>query len=84
MNRKRIAKEWGRFLVGFFFSLLAVPLLLFHFFFFVPGGNLSEFYSPLFDKRSALVAWLLVFFPYLLFQLVRSAVWAWKTSREKQ
>jgi hypothetical protein len=82
MNKKRIAKEWLLFLGCFFFGLLALPFLLF--LFIARGGiKLSEFYSALVDKRDALTSWLVVIFPYLLVQLVRSAVWAWKTARNK-
>lgn len=82
MNKKRIATEWLLFLGCFFFGLLAVPVLLILFF---AHGNVkvSDIYLGLVNKREALVTWLVVFFPYLLVQLVRSAVWAWKTARNK-
>jgi hypothetical protein len=40
----------------------------------------SLFYSAL--RRGETVPWLMAIGPYLLFQLVRSVVWAWKTTRK--
>lgn len=84
VNKKRIAKEWLYFLGFFFFGLLVVPLLLFVFL--VSSMKLSKVYSDFFSElgggHDALIVWLFVLGPYLLFQLARSIIWAWKTARK--
>jgi len=92
LNKKRVAKEWLYFLGCFLFGLLLPPFLFaVNFEFFKFGSfvgtcktfskKLLEDCSMLVDKREALIAWLFVLGPYLLFQLVRSVIWAWKTTR---
>jgi hypothetical protein len=82
MNKKRVAKEWLLFLGCFLFGLLVLPAplavllhrdqaLLF----------LPLFYSELLEKHYALINWLVVASPYLLCQIVRSVIWAWKAAR---
>jgi hypothetical protein len=83
MNKKRIAREWLYFLGGMVFGFIVLPVFLsivFHLF--SLNFGLSSFYFALVEDRPALpLAWLLVLGPYLLFQLVRSVIWAYKSSR---
>ena len=88
MNTKRIAREWLYFLGSFFFGLLVLPslMLVVARFFTHPTDSaaselLSAFYSGLMKRRDALITWLVVFAPYLIFQFVRSVIWAFKTAR---
>ena len=86
MNKKRFAKEWLYFLGWFLFGLLVLPSLLSVVFGFFThqaiSESISKFYPALVKKQEAsLIAWLVVIGPYLVFQLVRSVVWAWKTAR---
>ena len=77
MNKKRVAKEWLYFLGAFYVGLLVLPLGEV---FFRADYTLSV-YSVLVDKQVALIGWLIVLGPYILFQLVRSVIWAWKIAR---
>ena len=82
MIKKRLAKEWLYFLGCFLFGLLIVPLLLLiiaRLFIDHDNSNLSDFYSLLVAKGDWLTAWLLVIGPYVIFQIIRSVIWAYKT-----
>lgn len=91
MNKKRIAKEWLYFVGGFLFGFLGffvVPFII-HIIF---GVKLGEFYRDFFwsfffqreyGRGDILASWLVVWGPYILFQLVRSIVWAWRTVKTK-
>ena len=83
MNKKRLAKEWLNFLGLLFIGGVGLPVLLAAIF-----AERARFwhqlglnYAALVDKREFWTAWLLALGPYLLFQLARSVVWAWKTAR---
>ena len=80
MIRKIVAREW-LYLLGFVVaSLVVVPfpvMLLLN-----PRLGATGFYKALFDSGEWLVAWLIILVPYLAFQLVRSVLWALRTSRE--
>jgi hypothetical protein len=82
MNKQRVAKEWLYFLGCFFFGF-TVPSLPFLFFGEEIKGT-SSFYSALFVGKEKLIAWVFVLTPYLLFQLVRSVIWAVKAARESK
>lgn len=80
MIRKTVAREW-LYLLGFIVGglvLLPFPVMLI----LNRRQGASGFYKALFDEREWLVAWLIVIAPYLAFQLVRSALWALRASRE--
>jgi hypothetical protein len=83
MNKKRIAKEWLYFLGCFAFGFFVLPLLLFIIVAPMKGLKFGKFYSEFYDPFSGgegfWFFWLFVLGPYLLFQLIRSIVWAWKT-----
>jgi hypothetical protein len=85
MNKKRVAKEWLYFLGCLLFGLLVLPLLMFVLFGTFAHKSITEFFSEFFSAltggRDALITWLFVLAPYLLFQLVRSVIWAYKTTR---
>jgi hypothetical protein len=74
-NKKSIAREWLYFLL--FFSIgLIIPVLLRLIF---SEVKLGEFYECLIGEEDCfLVAWFLVIAPYLLFQFIRSIIWARK------
>jgi hypothetical protein len=89
-TKRRIAREWLYLLACILFGLTVMPFLLFLilivFFFPDQHGTLAEFFrgfcSALAGKeKEAFVAWLIAAGPYVLFQLVRSVIWAWKTIR---
>jgi len=86
MNKKRIAKEWLYFLFWFLFGLFILPGVLIYLFNSNPFREaVSNFYSALFGDRRLGVAiglWIFIFAPYLIFQLIRSVAWAWKTIRK--
>lgn len=79
MIRKVVAREW-LYLLGFVVAgLVVVPfpaMLILN-----PRLGASGFYKALFDGREWWVAWLIVTAPYLVFQLVRSVLWALRASR---
>jgi hypothetical protein len=84
MNKKRIAKEWLYFLCGMLVGFLVLPLILS----FPFGYTMGDFYMEIFGlflrnhiTLPSICAWLVAVSPYLLFQLVRSIIWAYKTSR---
>jgi hypothetical protein len=91
VSRKRIAREWLYFVLGIAAGVLLVTLvgvmtekaLIDHKI--VRGLSsvwsgettiLGEFFGP-----STLTPWLILFFPYLVFQLVRSIIWAVRVLR---
>ncbi len=79
MKKKFIACEWLYFLLFVpLFGVLILPFLLMNIF----GDenvSLSNFYSSLIGNEDAFwVAWLIVLFPYIVFQLIRSIIWALK------
>jgi hypothetical protein len=80
VTKNTVAREW-LYLLGFIVgSLVLVPfpvMLILN-----PRQGASGFYRALFDGREWFVAWLIVIAPYLAFQLVRSVLWAVRTSRK--
>ena len=85
MNKTVVAKEWLYFLGCLLFGLVVFPFLLFIVFGLLNPTDItvfySRFYSGLLGGHDALITWVVVFIPYLLFQVVRSVIWAWKTTR---
>jgi hypothetical protein len=85
-TKRRIAREWliflGLFSVGLVGLLVSFNMTLGHLDFPHPTA-LSWCFSELFENAGggAIRCWLFVLAPYLLVQLIRSAVWAWKTIR---
>ena len=78
MNKKIVAQEW-LYLLGFVVASLVVlplPLMLI----LSPQEGASGFYKALFEGEW--IAWLIVITPYLMFQLVRSVLWALRALRE--
>lgn len=71
-----VAREWLYFLAGMSVGLLFVPLAVF----LISGERESvpTFYSGFFEALLGFrgVAWLVTLSPYLLFQLMRSVIWA--------
>ena len=96
MNKKRIAREWLYFVGCLAIGIVAIPFILC--LIFSPFGEegfgevYGGFYSNLWKSllggedvavEDFAVAWLFVLGPYLLVQLLRSLVWAWKTVRTR-
>ncbi len=87
MTPKQIAREWLYLLGGLFFSqifVLTLSLLT------SDNGFIGDFYSALFLPTKSyhspiekIVAWVVTLAPYIIFQFVRSIVWAVKTIRQK-
>ena len=83
MNKKRFAKELLYFLSLFFVGILVLPALLTV----ILSGRerfwaeFGLFYAALVDKSQFWIPWLVALGPYLLFQFIRSVIWAWKTTR---
>ena len=88
MNKKRIAREWLYFVGCLAIGLIAVPFILSlivivsqpsegervgHFY--------HKFYEEMFSGHDVVFFLIIVLGPYLLVQLIRSLVWAWKTVR---
>jgi len=90
MTKKQIAKEW-LYLLGFLFLFLVITLITT----ILSGDNFSKSYSSFFELlflptggseykvHEKIAAWIFTFSPYILFQFVRSIVWACKTVRQK-
>lgn len=89
LSKKHIAREWLYLLGGIAFGFVVAPFVVYAFFSLMHRIHdasipitLAEFYSRVFssfpDDRSSLVV---ILGPYLLFQLFRSLLWAWKTGR---
>jgi hypothetical protein len=74
--KKIIAKEWltlmGFLLIGF----TALPALIMAF-----GGQIKMglFYSALFSGSDRAISWLVALSPYILYQFLRSLIWAIRT-----
>ena len=83
MIKRRLAREWLYFLGFLLFGLFLLPALLTLVFPSRDGfaDELGQFYEALGGEGDAELAWLVVFGPYLLIQLIRSVIWAWKNSR---
>ena len=84
MNKKAFAKEFLIFIGSFLFGFLMVPAFLT----FMLDGNLRAlegFYGVLFAESNGdtFRAWMIVFGPYLLVQLIRTAVWSTKHIKKK-
>lgn len=77
--KKTLAREWLYLLSGLIVGLVLTPHLLMAVL--NPQKGATAFYKALFDDREWWIAWLLALAPYLLFQLVRSIVWAAKEVR---
>ena len=81
-DKEKLAKEWLIFICCFIFMIIASPLLLS----FSEGTfSLEAFIKHLFNLleelffikiRDNIGAWLLVLFPYIIIQLIRSIMWA--------
>lgn len=95
MNKKIIAKEW-LFLISFlFFGLVVFPTLVSLIFIGkVNITDLKDFYDNLTTVKlhsmefesyntECFFAWFLVLFPYILFNFMRSIVWAIKQVKIK-
>jgi hypothetical protein len=74
-NKKSIAREWLYFLLFFSIGLIIIPVLLRLIF---SEMKLGEFYGCLIGEKDCFRAWFLVIAPYLLFQFIRSIIWARK------
>lgn len=83
LNKRVAAKEWLYLLTCLFIGLFIIPLILL-----VINdkiGNIGEFYKELIKtkwKDIPFVAWLTFVGPYLVFQLVRSILWAIKQLKD--
>ena len=75
LNKKLIALEWLYFLLFFSIGLIILPILLRLIF---SDVQLGEFYGSLFGEEGCFGTWLFVIAPYLIFQLIRSIIWARK------
>jgi hypothetical protein len=84
MTPKQIAREWLYLLGGLFFSQILVLILA------QSHSNkesfIASFYTALFlpteryhNPIDKIAAWVLTFSPYILFQFLRSMVWAFRT-----
>jgi hypothetical protein len=81
MNQKQIAREWFCFLGYILFCLLVGPLILASVF--SNYTELPSIYLALVRlARGTMGFWLFALAPYLLFQLIRSVAWAFKTIRK--
>ena len=82
MNRQRLAREWliglGALVVGVTVWPVAFRSL------FRSQMQLSLFYEALVGGRESLTAWLFAAAPYGLVQLIRSVVWAIKTTKRTE
>jgi hypothetical protein len=85
MNKKRIAREYLYFLKCFAVGFFLLPLILFIIFAPISGLKFGkfygDFYGALLGGDEFVISWLFILGPYLLFQFIRSIVWAWKTVR---
>ncbi len=91
MDRRTIAREWLYLLALVIGGLTGVPLILA-----VvrritndgsgvtPGQQYSLLFAALVDHREWRIAWLVVLAPYLVFQLVRSVLWAFRVVNKAQ
>ena len=84
MNKKILAIECLIFIGSFLFGFLIIPASLT----FIMDGNLRAlegFYGVLFakSKGDTFRAWMIVFGPYLLVQLIRVTVWSVKHGKRK-
>ena len=77
MNKKRIANEWLIFIGCVVFGATLFPLLLFVLL--ADGNETNDFYQEL--GRGNPKAWIALFAPYLLIQIIRSIAWALRTSK---
>lgn len=81
-GKERLAKEWLIFICCFIPMIIASPLLLSFSGGTFSGGAFIEHFLNLLEelifikKRDNLGAWLLVLFPYIIIQLIRSFMWA--------
>lgn len=82
MNKKVIAKEWLILIFSFVFGILTLPAILTLLF---TGGlkEIGDFYEALFDEGDFLIAWLVVFSPYCLIQIIRATSWAIKQLKQQ-
>lgn len=74
-NKKLIAREWLYFLLFFSIGLIIIPVLLRLIF---SEMKLEEFYGCLIGEEDCSGVWLFVIAPYLIFQFIRSIIWAIK------
>lgn len=78
MAKKIVAREWLYFLLFLCIGIVIVPILL-HLIFTGSVKGLGSFYLALIGQETdSLFAWIITIGPYVLFQLIRSIVWAWK------
>ena len=85
MNKKRVAKEW-LYALGFRIPWIVIFIALGEDFFTKSGGrrNLLSGSAEYFTFFDVIIGFIGLFYPYLLFLLVRSVVWAIKTVRQKE
>ena len=84
MNKKTFTKEFLIFIGSFLFGFLIVPASLTV----IMDGNLralDSFYGVLFAESNGdtFRAWMIVFGPYILVQLIKVAVWSAKLIKGK-
>ena len=84
MKKKVVAREWLYFLFWFLLGLAILPGALATVF--APPDEVFKnlfgyrgFYPGLLEGRGCWFRWLIVLTPYILFQVVRSMIWAIKT-----
>lgn len=89
ITKKLLAREWLYFVSFVFVGITFIPALVFFFFAskdYAQRHNLLEVYGVFWGAISAgrtdLKDYLLIFCPYILFQFIRSIIWAYKTYRE--
>jgi len=94
--KKIIAQEWLKLIAGFIFGLLIIPPFVYYFTFvyyfisperYPSKQSMADLYNKLFEMLfykhidDTLTALLIILGPYLLYQFIRSLVWAYKTSK---
>ena len=83
MNKRLVAREWVYFIGGLVVGLLWPAVVEFA----IGDPPASEIprasYAEVLFIEPEPLMWLLVLAPYLLFQLVRSVIWAARTLRDK-
>jgi len=84
-NKNRLAREWLYLVSGAIIGLLLLPVFLFLACNLVgmETDTLGKFLSGFFESlthhnRDSALTWIIATGPYLLFQLIRSVIWAWK------
>lgn len=87
ISKRQIAMEWLYLLGGMIFGFVVAPLAVFLVFSLLMNDTATfaeyypRFFAALVNGPDRLFAWVVVLGPYVLFQLIRSVLWAWKTAR---